>query len=870
MSSSDKQPSASDAGLKIWSCVICRRRKVRCDRRDPCSNCVKNNIECHFPVTGRIPRRNQNSGTYKSPAQKQSELLGRLRRLESVVTELAAQVEDGSQDSRAAVAPEPSGPVSISSSETGPTLADSEDPSVTESSLRASSTSQQGGSEYYEEFGRLVVDKDGGLHVGNRFWSVFCGEVDNILHAVHDVSEYSGPSGDSIMPDPGLEASQSPPSHMGFMFGNADFAKALDGLNPMPSQMLFIWQAYVENVDPFIKVLHVPTVEKVIRELRGNFSSYGASMEALLFSISLAAITSMDEEAVSFSFSIPKSQLIQRYRFGTEQALARADFLTTKDMIVLQALVIYLSLLPHLGSREKVWPMVGLVLRLAKSAGLHREDGGHAASQLEMETRRRLWWQICFVDSQSRKVEAPELSITPSSFDTSIPSNLDDIDLMERAPSHLPASHERPTTTTLCRIRCELWRLTQLLRDDATKSPESQLELLNLTKTKIETKYLRHLQLENPWDSFIKTMATLFFSKVELLIRRQPGLQHSVDTSLEPVMNTIKSVNALKSDPSWAKWRWQLQAPLLTEDNVPSQRGKVFIVTGGNSGVGFELCKMLYTTGATIYLTSRSEERAMNAIKQITSSEPAPANPGVLNFLHLDLNDLDSVRVSAAEMASQEAKLDVLWNNAGTGGYRVSPGAKTAQGLEAMVGMHCVATLLFTTLLLPQLRAAAARVVWTSSVVADQGSPPNGINFDTLSTGTSDRVLNYAVSKVGSWMLSRELARRYGSEGIISVAQNPGNVMGGSYEGTPAATMFFLNRFLLHPSRFGAYTELYAGLSPDITTGDNGAYIIPWGRVRPDTECPRRDIVHAMLTEEDGGLGYCERLWDWCEEQWQA
>lgn len=180
MSSSDKQPSASDAGLKIWSCVICRRRKVRCDRRDPCSNCVKNNIECHFPVTGRIPRRNQNPGAYKSPAQKQSELLSRLRRLESVVTELAAQVEDGSQDPSAAIAPGPSGAASISSSETGPTPAGSEDPSVTESSLTASSTGQQAGSEYDEEFGRLVVDKDGGLHVGNRFWSVFCGEVNQL------------------------------------------------------------------------------------------------------------------------------------------------------------------------------------------------------------------------------------------------------------------------------------------------------------------------------------------------------------------------------------------------------------------------------------------------------------------------------------------------------------------------------------------------------------------------------------------------------------------------------------------------------------------------------------------------------------------
>ncbi|RSL42607.1 hypothetical protein CEP53_012113 [Fusarium sp. AF-6] len=517
-------------------------------------------MECHFPVTGRIPRRNQNPGAYKSPAQKQSELLSRLRRLESVVTELAAQVEDGSQDPRAATAPRPSGSVSISSSETGPTTVESEDPSVIESSLTVSSTGQQAGSEYDEEFGRLVVDKDGGLHVGNRFWTVFCGEVDNILQAVHDVAEYSGSASDSIMPEPGLESGPSPLSHLGFVFGTANFAKALDGLNPMPSQMLFIWQAYVENVDPFIKVLHVPTVQKVVRELRGNFSSYGAKMEALLFAISLAAITSMDEEAVSFNFNTPRSQLIQRYQFGTEQALARADFLITKDIIVLQALVIYLSLLPHLGSKEKVWPMMGLVLRIANSVGLHRDDDEHARSQLERETRRRLWWQICFVDSQSRRFEAPELSITPSSFNTSIPSNLDDMDLLDDVPSHVPPSHEKPTAITLCLIRCELWRLTQSLRDDATKSSESQLELFNLTKTKIETKYLGHLQLDKPWDSFIKTMATLFFSKVvELLICRQPSSQHSVATTLEPVMNTIKSVHALKSNPSWSKWRWQLQ-----------------------------------------------------------------------------------------------------------------------------------------------------------------------------------------------------------------------------------------------------------------------------------------------------------------------
>ncbi|KAI5460869.1 hypothetical protein BGZ63DRAFT_455021 [Mariannaea sp. PMI_226] len=341
--------------------------------------------------------------------------------------------------------------------------------------------------------------------------------------------------------------------------------------------------------------------------------------------------------------------------------------------------------------------------------------------------------------------------------------------------------------------------------------------------------------------------------------------------------------------------------PVLTEANVPSQEGKVFIVTGGNSGVGFELCRILYGTGATIYMATRSEERATAAIKQLVESQDQPARPGCIKFLHLDLNDLESVRAAAAAFAAQESKLDVLWNNAGMGAFKIEPGAKTVQGLEAMVGMHCVATLLFTQLLEPQLRAAAAaasnsasisasasastvttaptttsdannaipaavRVVWTSSI-ADQDTPRNGIEFELLETGTQDRVRDYGVSKVGSWMLSREMARRYQKHGILSVAINPGNVKAGSYEGAPAMLMFFMN-MILHETKFGAYTQLYAGLSAEITSEHSGAYIIPWGRIRPDSASPRQDIIKAMAPENEGGLGYCTKFWDWCERQY--
>ncbi|KAJ5634028.1 Short-chain dehydrogenase/reductase SDR [Penicillium herquei] len=320
--------------------------------------------------------------------------------------------------------------------------------------------------------------------------------------------------------------------------------------------------------------------------------------------------------------------------------------------------------------------------------------------------------------------------------------------------------------------------------------------------------------------------------------------------------------------------QWFPPAAGFTEKDIPSQKGRVFIVTGGNAGVGFELCKILYETGATIYMASRSKPKLQSRQLLKARSHPSSSS-GEIKFLQFDLNDLESVKAAAATFAQQESKLDILWNNAGTGPNLVPVGAKTKQGFEAMIGMHCIAPLLFSELLLPQLRAAVAsgtpgstRVIWASSFLAESGTPTNGLEFEHLENGTTDRTRNYAVSKTGNWFLGREYAERHGSEGIISVAQNPGNLRSGAYDGIPSYLMLFVKP-VLQEVKLGAYTELFAGLSPEISLDNNGAYVIPWGRIRRDEDCPRKDIINALTAEEKGGLGYGKKFWDWCEEQWK-
>jgi len=159
-------------------------------------------------------------------------------------------------------------------------------------------------------------------------------------------------------------------------------------------------------------------------------------------------------------------------------------------------------------------------------------------------------------------------------------------------------------------------------------------------------------------------------------------------------------------------------------------------------------------------------------------------------------------------------------------------------------------------------------VIWTASFLAEAASAVNGVDFELLEKGTKDQTKNYAVSKAGTWILGREFARRYGGEGVLSVVLNPGNLRNEGWKKVDKFTMFFVKHVLFDPV-FGAYTQLYAGLSRDITAERNGAYVIPWGRIRGDEACPRKDILNAMLPEEEGGLGYGEKLWEWCEMKWK-
>lgn len=272
--------------------------------------------------------------------------------------------------------------------------------------------------------------------------------------------------------------------------------------------------------------------------------------------------------------------------------------------------------------------------------------------------------------------------------------------------------------------------------------------------------------------------------------------------------------------------------PTFTEKNVPDLTGKVYIVTGANTGTGKELTRLLYSRNATVYMLARSEEKTNAAIADIHKAHAT--STGALVFLRLDLADLTTIKATAEQFLAREPQLHVLFNNAGVMSSAREL-ATTKQGHELHVGVNVLGTFLLTQLLTPRLVATAAamaapgtvRVVWVASSAAEIFAEKNvGVRPETLSPGNLKAKSGnerYWLSKVGNWAHGAEYARRH--PGVVSVPLNPGNLQSDLYRDQGIAFKVATKLVMYSPVN-GAYTELFAGLSPEITVEKSGC----WGK----------------------------------------
>lgn len=282
---------------------------------------------------------------------------------------------------------------------------------------------------------------------------------------------------------------------------------------------------------------------------------------------------------------------------------------------------------------------------------------------------------------------------------------------------------------------------------------------------------------------------------------------------------------------------------------LTDQTGRVAIVTGANSGIGFETALGLAEKGATVIMACRNLDKANPKADEIRAAHPGAK----VEVMELDLSDLDSVRRFSEAFHARHSRLDLLINNAG---IMVPPYGKTAQGFETQFGVNHLGHFALTGQLLDLITSTpGSRVVTVSSVAHYMGR----VDFSDLHWEKGYKAqAAYGQSKLANLLFTYELQRRLSAAGkdTLAVAAHPGWTETNLQE--HARSVKFMNRFFAQQPDMGALPTLYAATESDVSGAE---YYGPSGFLEMNGP-PKR--VKSNRRSHDRNVA--ERLWNVSEE----
>jgi NAD(P)-dependent dehydrogenase (short-subunit alcohol dehydrogenase family) len=288
-----------------------------------------------------------------------------------------------------------------------------------------------------------------------------------------------------------------------------------------------------------------------------------------------------------------------------------------------------------------------------------------------------------------------------------------------------------------------------------------------------------------------------------------------------------------------------------TERDVPSQKGRVAVITGANTGLGFDTAKVLAERGATVVLAVRDVEKGKRAAARLGANADVTVQ-------ELDLGSLDSVRAAAADLHGTLPKIDLLINNAGV---MYPPKQTTREGFELQFGTNHLGHFAFTGLLLDLLLPVEGSRVVTVASIAHRIRA--AIHFDDLQWEKSyDRVAAYGQAKLANLMFAYELQRRLAPHGTTtSIAAHPGVARTELMRNSPAiarALFPLVAPLFTQSSERGALPTLRAATDPAAL---GGQYYGPAG---PGGYRGRPQVVTSTPQSYDAAIQ--QRLWAVSEE----
>lgn len=330
-------------------------------------------------------------------------------------------------------------------------------------------------------------------------------------------------------------------------------------------QIQLLWDFFTGRVDPLAKVLHKPTMKRIVTRISESpetLEGLDKGTEALFFTIYFAAATSMTDDELEDNLDGSRDTMTSKYRHAAENALMNANFLNTQEFVTLQAFILYLSCVRWSEDTRMVWTLTGLAIRIAQSLGLHR-DGKHfpELSSFDKEMRRRVWWQLHYLDCCASEDHGSDSASAATSFDTSLPLNIDDSALDIDITKATLKDRDGISDMTFCLIRYELTQTRRLIK--ATRPLADKENLLKGCYQLLESKYLAYSQQGGTLYWLAENIARmaiarewLVLSHDQLRLDRGGTSREMKDRLFLTNLQIIETSIQLESDPRAKEWRW--------------------------------------------------------------------------------------------------------------------------------------------------------------------------------------------------------------------------------------------------------------------------------------------------------------------------
>ncbi|KAH7012960.1 hypothetical protein EDB80DRAFT_638644 [Ilyonectria destructans] len=614
-----RSPPAAIPMPNHFSCVNCRRRKVKCNKTNPCTNCTRAQLTCIFPP----PRRAGKGDSDPNPA-----LVAKVHHLENIISYLQSAVaeKDAQLAQRKQQKPH-DGTDQQQVQQQEQQQEEQQEQQQSQQSQQKNQQQQEQGHEQQEEdkeqeqqkeperheqpisptahiafptspkpldvifarpqthlmpfgldsptnsasppwkadwkSGKMIKDEGRGVYISGTFWAAVTAQVDDM----GQLEEEDPEDGDNMTSE--VSTIDSPFSD--FPFNSSGVGQRHS--HPSPENRQKLWKVFKERIDPLVRILHMPTVEPKISEWlsRDDVGGMPTNLNALLFAVYFSATSSMENDECREVLGGDRNAIVTKYRAAEENALTVAGLLNTDDLMVLQSFIIYLTTLRHISPRLS-WTLCSLATRLLQSLGAHRDGASLSLSIFNSEMQKRLFWPLAVLECGSAEDSGCDPTIFEvSSFNVPLPRNLDDKNLsvtMVAEPEECTSWTESTLSIVWADI-CQLWRLVY----DSRRHPEGiskgldvmteaeKLEFIKKSTDKFDEKYIKICSPLIPIQWVTATLARLLILEFKLtsckpLERHAELNQAECDDFFSDAVECLELSNKLQSDHRGVRWVW--------------------------------------------------------------------------------------------------------------------------------------------------------------------------------------------------------------------------------------------------------------------------------------------------------------------------